>query len=383
MSDLNIQCPHFSVCSGCSLAARVNHPPIFDDMKRFFMQNGIFSFNLHAGHPTGWRCRAKLAVRGTSSSPLLGLFEEGSHRVVDIPQCQVHHPANNTAVGLIKEWIVQEQITPYDEQTGQGLLRYLQLTVERSSGRVQLSLVLNRSKDNHSLSKQIEMLWQKHPKLWHSIWLNFNTSCDNVIFGNDWVHCYGEKWLWESLLGIKICFHPASFMQANLDMFESLLIQLKSWLPDKANVLEIYAGVGAIGFAISSQCHRVHCIERNPLAKQCFEETVRQLPLEASQRMFFDTGSAKEFASKLNQCKQDNSVVIVDPPRKGLDSQLLKNLCQAEISRFIYVSCGWDSFKRDCHELQMHGWKLVYAEGFLFFPGSDHLETLAVFDKSC
>ena len=225
----------------------------------------------------------------------------------------------------------------------------------------------------------LEALWNAHADLWHSLWLNGNKRRDNVIFGSEWCLIKGEQWLWEELQGRKVCLHPASFAQANLEMFDRLLGVLRPFLKDGANLLEFYAGVGAIGLSVVERCRRVRCVEIAPLAKECFEMSRARLPAELAERISFIQGPTAAYLKLLD----DNpDVVIVDPPRKGLERAVVEALCKpAPGRRLIYISCGWESFQRDCERLLKGGWKLTHAEAFLFFPGSDHLETLAIFDQ--
>lgn len=368
---MDINCTHFNSCSGCNRNRDVNKPHVYQNAKKFFNNLGIQPFHLNVGAIKGWRTRAKLAVRGTTGKPLIGLFEEGTHQVVEIPFCQVHHPAINKAVEKIKIWMINEQIAPYDERIGKGCLRYIQLVVECSTNKVQLVLVLNEPLKNNSLKTLFSEEWQ-------SIWVNNNTRRDNVIFGSDWQRIIGEEWLWETIAGCKICFHPASFAQANLEMFDRLIEHIKPFIPKEADVVEYYAGVGAIGLSIVSDCRRVRCVEIVPLAKQCFDESFKKLSPDLQERITYISGPSESHTELI---QEESQVVIVDPPRKGLDSVLLKALCNAQRkTKLIYISCGWNSFQKDCKILLDHGWKLHHAEGFLFFPGSDHLETLAIFD---
>lgn len=380
MSRLHIHCPHFTHCSGCVRNENIDELSIFNEARDYFVKKGISSFKLNVGSPHGWRTRAKLAVRGSATNPSIGLFEEGSHQVVNIPLCRVHHPAINQAVSVIKQWMIQNKVVPYDENTGNGLLRYIQLAVERSTGLIQLTLVLNKmiepEKDVHFFNS----LWSLHPGLWHSVWFNYNTRRDNVIFGTEWSLGFGSSWLWEVLCGRSICFHPASFVQANLEMFNLLLERIKELLPENADVVEFYAGVGAIGFALVDKCFRVQCVELNKQAELCFLETRSHLDGDLAKRISFFSGKSHESKHLLGNIDSESGVVIVDPPRKGLDRELLEALCKStHVKKLIYISCGWQAFQRDCDSLIAAGWHLHHAKAFLFFPGNEQLEILAVF----
>ena len=80
---------------------------------------------------------------------------------------------------------------------------------------------------------------------------------------------------------------------------------------------------------------------------------------------------------------QKSNVLIVDPPRKGLEDEVVEYLCNEgykKLKLMVYVSCGFQAFQRDCDALMKSGkWKLEFAEGYLLFPGSDAIETLAFF----
>jgi 23S rRNA (uracil1939-C5)-methyltransferase len=369
----DIHCPHFILCSGCTIDENVNHPPLLQEVRRYFQESST-PFEYFSDQVKGWRCRAKLAVRGRCENPQIGLFEAGTHHVVDIPYCRVHHPSINQAMEQIKDWIRSEKIAPYDEMNLKGLLRYMQCVVERSTGRVQLTLVLNCA-DYSGLLPALNSLWVQAPGLWHSLWLNINTQRTNSIFGKDWILIKGEEYVWETLAGAKVCFHPANFAQANLDVFERLLLDLKDLIQLHQRFVEYYAGVGVIGLCLAEKAQRVLACEINPFAAASFEKAYA---LQNSTPMTLFTGPAVNYLNLLNKA----DVVIADPPRKGLDGPLLKALLEnSNVKEFWYVSCGWPSFKRDTQEL-LKRWHLKQAKAYLFFPGTDHLEILAQFVRS-
>lgn len=386
--SMNINCPHFSSCSGCFLNENVEKNPIFNQAKAFFKEKRESSHSLvenffyRVGSVCSWRCRAKLAVRGSLKKPLIGLFKEGSHEVVDIPNCKVHHPLINEAIQIVRSWMVTEQIAPYNEATGRGFLRYLELAVDRRKQKIQLVLIVNQKKEE-ALSLQFQQslqhLWEQNREKWHSLWLNFNERRDNVILGEAWQRIEGEEWLWDQFCGREICFHPASFSQANPEMFERLLVELNEFVPRGTNLVEFYAGSGVIGLTAAEKASRIRFNEIAPVSEICFENNKKRLPEELRKKLHYASGPVKEHLDLLDT---ETDLVIVDPPRKGLDPALLEKLCsQTNVKRLIYVSCGWQSFERDCEMLLKNDWKIVHAASFLFFPGTNHIEILAVFDR--
>jgi len=99
-----LRCPHFDTCPGCSLATELDNPPTLERARAYFARRGVPDFQARTGEVHGWRTRAKLAARddGCGSGHLaLGLFARGTHDLVQIPHCAVHHPRMNQAAALI------------------------------------------------------------------------------------------------------------------------------------------------------------------------------------------------------------------------------------------------------------------------------------------
>jgi len=369
--DLN--CPHFEKCSGCEISANLNTPPIFEEAKNYFEKKGIQNLQLITGNVNFWRYRAKLVVRGTSDNPQIGLYKKGTHEVLDIPFCKVHHPNINIALNLVKEFIRQNAIEPYNETTKKGLLRYLQFVVERKTGKVQVTFVLNKAFETETTHWQLPF-----SDIWHSVWLNFNQSATNNIFGTNWTHLQGPLFMFEQFGEVSVALHPASFAQSNLRLFEQMLNSIKNEIPVNSKVVEFYAGVGVIGLKIASKCQSVICSEIIPQAEICFLESKSKLEPAIADKISFKMGPSENALSLID----GKDVVIVDPPRKGLCPSLLKAIAKNEaLKKLIYISCGWKAFQRDCDYLLDHEWMIEKIEPYLFFPGSNHLEIFAIFKK--
>lgn len=238
---------------------------MFDEAKIFFANEKI-SFQIFEGKAEGSRTRSKLAVRGTVERPLIGLFKPGTHDVVEIPNCIEHHEKINEAVLLIKLWMREFKIAPYSEKDHTGYLRYVQLTVERHSGKIQAAFAVN--------STIADFPFEKLP--FDSIWVNFNPNKTNVIFSADWRLISGKKWMEESIGGVKCYFLPGSFAQSNLGMYELLIQSIQKNVPKHKKIAEFYAGIGIIGLALAKDAQHVILNESNPESKICFEEMLKQ-----------------------------------------------------------------------------------------------------------
>ncbi|MBI3237196.1 MAG: class I SAM-dependent RNA methyltransferase [Chlamydiales bacterium] len=319
--------------------------------------------------------RAKLAIRGTFQKPEIGLFKKQTHDVISIPDCPLHHPSILKAYAILKEAIIEIQIPPYDEKKQTGTLRYVQFLVENMSQKVQLALAIHAHEKTPPIEKLIAKI-SKDP-LFSGIWLNYQKEATNQIFGQKWEHVHGNLYAIEKLNGISFFFHPACFSQAHLALFEKILQSIRSSLLKGKRVLDLYSGVGVIGLSVANLCSSVVCSEITSFAKECFE--LSRSYLDPSLQATFVLGSSQSLLHLLDS----TDVLLVDPPRKGLDPSLLDKIAAtSSISQIIYVSCYFPSFQRDCQKLIEMGWKIKKAEGYLLFPGTDQVETLCVFEKS-
>ena len=314
------------------------------------------SFDWVVGEIFSWRMRAKLAIRKTG----MGLFRKNSHEVIEIPLCQTHHPSINQAAELLKK----NRFDPYDEETGSGTFRYAQFFVCRESKKVQLTLVIQ--KDLEAAKRLAKDLWGQSD-LWHSIWINEQPLLINRIFGDKWIHCFGPEFLHQRIGKAIVPFHPAAFAQANLNLFDRILERVEQWVKPNSHLLEIYAGVGAISMHLKPLLQSALLIEDNPYAFLSFQQT------SCSYRYL--QADAKAAIAHLGSF----DVILVDPPRKGLDPELLKALCCQEDKTLIYISCNFESFKRDAERLLQAGWQIGDAAGFELFPGTDHVELAVCF----
>src|ERR1700753_1250661 len=94
---LAINCPHFKAGTGCCMDAAIGQPSVLEEAGQFLKPLGFIAIQLQQGSFVHWRTRAKLPIRGTASEPLIGLYQKGTHLVVPIPDCQMHHLAINKA----------------------------------------------------------------------------------------------------------------------------------------------------------------------------------------------------------------------------------------------------------------------------------------------
>ena len=331
-----------------------------------------------SGSALGFRHRARLAIRGRVGSPKVGLFELGTHRVVHIPSCRVQHPLINHVAGVVRRALVEARISSYSDQAQLGLARYLQVVVERGSQTAQVVLVAN-SDASAPLAECLELIRKELDRGLHSLWFNAHRDRSNNVLGSHFERCCGAETVVERFGGAAVHYPPGAFGQSNLEIAQHIIEHLREQIPQGSCVTEFYAGVGAIGLSVIDRARELRLNESSPHALLGLEQGVAGLEPVQRAKVILRPGPA----GAMQEAAAGADVVIVDPPRKGLDPVLAQGLAQRPPERLLYVSCALDSLQEDIMRLTSERTlRLVGLTVFDMFPYTAHVETVARFERA-
>ncbi|HEV2700668.1 MAG TPA: hypothetical protein VGV09_03495 [Steroidobacteraceae bacterium] len=369
-------CPHRPPCDGCPrFGAGGIAPRARERLQELARQHGLDEVPVFSGSLAGFRHRARLAIRGRLGSPKIGLFAADSHRVVHIPDCRVQHPLINEVTAVVRSALVDARVTCYSDRAHLGMARYLQVVVERQSATAQVVLVVNAATAD-PLQPCLELIRDRLGPRLHSLWLNFNTQPNNVILGAAYHHFCGRLSVVENFGGAAVHYPPGAFGQSNLEVAEQIVAQIREWTAAGARVTEFYAGVGAIGLSLLDRAGTMRLNEVSPQSLQGLELGLAQLPSALRDKVEMLPGPA----GAASEAARDAQMVIVDPPRKGLDPPLTLRLAAQPPEQLIYVSCSLPSFQHDLGLLLAGGrLKLAELRAYNLMPFTEHVETVARF----
>jgi tRNA/tmRNA/rRNA uracil-C5-methylase (TrmA/RlmC/RlmD family) len=340
--------------------------------------HAIPEVTVNSGQTAGFRLRARLAIRGRLHSPKLGLFELGTHRVVHIPSCSVQHPLINRVAEVVRRALVDAGVSSYSDKAHLGLARHLQVAVERSSQTAQVVLIAN-SATPEPVAACLELIRERLGRELHSLWFNANCEHTNTILGLTFQNWCGSASIVERFGGAAVHYPPGAFGQNNLEIAERIIEHVRRQIPDGARVSEFYAGVGAIGLSLLAQVSDLRMNEASPHSLEGLNLGLAELDAESRAKVCVVPGAAgvERLAASGAQ------VVIADPPRKGLDLKLTEYLSENPPERFIYISCGLESFINDVEQLTSRGkLKLRELSAFNLLPFTEHVETVARFERA-
>jgi tRNA/tmRNA/rRNA uracil-C5-methylase (TrmA/RlmC/RlmD family) len=371
-------CPHRPPCPACPRFAEPDIAPAartrLDALAR---GHGLPPVSVACGPTAGFRLRARLAIRGRLNSPKLGLFELGTHRVVHIPNCSVQHPLINRVANIVRRALVETRITSYSDAAHLGLARYLQVVVERSTQSAQVVLVGN-SATAEPFAACLDLVRDRVGSELHSLWFNAHGERSNSIFGPEFRHWCGPPSVIERFGGAAVHYPPGAFGQNNLDSAQLIIEHVRAQIPPGATVSEFYAGVGAIGLSVLDRVSALCMNELSPHSLLGLELGLAQLNCADRAKISVIPGAA----GAARRAAAGSQIVIADPPRKGLDPELVEHLCAEPPDRFVYVSCSLDSLLSDTAQLlSLRKLRLGSLAAFNLLPFTEHVETVACFER--
>lgn len=323
----------------------------------------------------------RLSLRRTQNGAGIGIFEAGSHRLVSIPRCPVHHPNINR---LVKKMLAVDQEIPlslYDEASHTGLLRALQVAVEPASGLLQvLLLVRDPLEPKHQIKELLkELIAALVEAPWlHSLWLGALPDRTNSLMAQGLEPLFGPAHYCEQSGGVSNFYPPGAFGQANPALHQRAVKEIHRYVWEDAPLAEYYCGVGTIGLGLLHPGRRATFNELGDGSLQGLRLGLKNLVV-AQNNVTVLAGPAGDHAEAYDA----EGIVIVDPPRKGLDDALMDRLLEDPPRRLIYLSCGIEALIRESAEIQSKGLlSLTHLSAFNYFPFTQHVETLAVFDRN-
>jgi len=184
----------------------------------------------------------------------------------------------------------------------------------------------------------------------------------------------GQPWLREKVEGTSYALGARTFFQVNVPILSQLIKDLKAIIPlsGQEKLADLYCGVGTFGLALASQVAEVYGVEIQAENIALLKKNLEENGIENFKVM---AGPAFQWAQKI--LAFDLDVVIVDPPRRGLEKMVVKALSESPCHYLIYLSCNPATLARDLNEL-LRAYELKEVRFYDFFPQTPHIETLAI-----
>ena len=332
---------------------------------------------LAAAETLRYRNKAQYPVSQKKGRLFTGFFKAGTHEVVENKTCLLLPDETEQVKNIVVEFCNHYRIPAYDEKAHKGLLRHIFVRRGAVSGEILVCLVVNGRSLPHAneLAKRLQAVAG-----FKTLVLSVNTKRGNTILGDEFITLYGQGHIEDTLCGLRFRLSARSFYQVNhaqaQRLYEAAIAQAEITKDD--TVLDLYCGVGTITLCMAKAAGKVIGVEVVEAAVADARENALRNGIENAEFFCGDAGAA---ALELEKQGIRPDVVIVDPPRKGLNSDCIQALSRMQPRRIVYVSCDPATLGRDVSLLKQHGYRVKNALAADLFPRCAHVETIVLLGR--
>lgn len=320
----------------------------------------------------GYRNKAQYPVAAKKGRAYAGFFRSGTHEVVEMDRCRILPEETDAVKSIVMDYVNHFHISVYDETAHKGLLRHIYVRRGAVSGHVLVCLVIN----GDSLPKAEALISRlKQVPGFQTLVLSVNKRKGNAVLGDQFLTLYGPGYIEDTLCGLNFRLSPRSFYQVNHAQAQGLyeLAISQAQITKSDTVLDLYCGVGTITLIMAKAAGRVIGVEVIPQAVEDAKDNAARNGVTNAEFLCDDAGAA---ALQLEEQGIHPDVIVVDPPRKGLNGDAIEAIARMEPRRLVYVSCDPATLARDVALLKQRGYGVRSVQAADLFPRCAHVESI-------
>jgi 23S rRNA (uracil1939-C5)-methyltransferase len=310
----------------------------------------------------------------------VGLHEADRYdAVLDVERCLLQSDAMNDCLDAARRFFAERELTGYEQESGDGLLRFLMLREGRRTGEAMVNVVTS-SPAVSELAPLVERLHARVPGT-SSVVMNVNPKKASVAIGVEEHLLGGRDHIRERIGGLMFQISANSFFQTNTAQAERLfqLVLDAAGLGGGETVIDLYSGTGAISLLLAQRARWVYGVE---LAQAAVDDAARNAAANGIGNCTFLAGEVRFVLPSLIARGVSAEVVVADPPRAGFHPKALHALATLGPARIIYVSCNPATLARDAGELVRGGrYRLEWVQPVDMFPHTPHIEAVARLER--
>lgn len=348
-------CPVFDRCGGCDwqyhtiASQRTAKGVILAEQLRHVGRIDAVPLQPTDGdHAWQYRQTARFHVNGRK----LGFYAANSRSIVNFEQCPVVDEAINRVLPVIRELLPLHGLD---------------------------DIMLRHSTTTNTVHVHLDGVGSAAWRPWAQRLIKHD-GIGGVTSGtrNGWLTLAGEQYQHETIGDVRLRISPTSFFQANVERARAvheLLLDLLDLQPH-TRLLDAFCGVGTFVLPLAKFVGQAHGIEEHPAA---IKDAHASAKTHGISNVTFTTGKVEQILPKLDQ---QFDVVLLDPPRRGLERAATDAILRSQPATIAYVSCHPGTLARDVRLFHEGGYTVTYAQAHDFFPQSSHVESVVVVKKT-
>ncbi len=380
------KCANYNICGGCTLQhlsyegqldfkfARVK-----DCIRKIAgLDENIVKYPIGMKNIYRYRNKVQFPVGIVNGKLSIGFFSEKSHRIIDMDTCLLQDEESEKIINIIRKWMNDYSIIPAKKEGKffkEGIIRHIVVRKSFKTNDIMVILVTTNKKIPY-VNELIEMLTNSISNI-KSIVQNINDKDTNLVMGYECINLWGEDHICDYIGKYKFNISPLSFFQVNPVQTEVLYNKALEYadLNGDEVVFDAYCGTGTITLFLSQKAKKVYGVE-------IIDQAIENAKINAEENNItnseFFVGKSEIIIPRLIEDGIKPDVIVVDPPRKGCDTKLLKAIGEASPKKVVYVSCDPSTLARDLKCLEEFGYKTVEVQPVDMFPMTKHVENVAL-----
>lgn len=376
-------CMTYKRCGGCNLR-HIDYNYTLK-IKQEMVQNLVYKTlnskvelkpTIGMEHPYHYRNKLQYPVgKDKNGKDIMGVFASRTHDIIEVEHCFIQNEKAEQIAKAIFDFMQTAKIPVYDEKTRQGQIRHIVIKVGLKTNEYMCIIVTNERniKDESGLVNNIT---EQFPEV-KTVIKNINSENTNVILGKENIVLYGNGYIYDKLGDYIFKISPMSFYQTNPIQTEILYKTAIEYANlSKGDILcDLYCGIGTIGIFASSCVKEVYGIE---IVKEAIEMAKENAKMNKIDNIHFMAGDVeKVFEDMLNEKKVKPTAIILDPPRKGIDTHTIQTILKLQVPKLVYVSCNPATMVRDLKLLE-EKYSVQDIQPVDMFPFTSHVECCSV-----
>lgn len=378
---MELKCPHFNLCGGCSKLNLSYEEEIKEKeeyVNKLFSSIGYKKFVevVKADNPYYYRNKVMMAFKLSKTKKVVsGIYEEHSRKIVPVNDCLIQSEEINRVLKSVNIALSKNKITPF---VNGGFVKHVLVRHAIKTNQIMVVIVTN-SEMFPGRANFVKDLLKLEPKV-TTIIQNIQSRDTSIVLGTKERVLYGKGFIVDELCGLKFKLSARSFFQINPVQTEKLYSIAMEFANLRVGntVIDAYSGIGTIGMVASKTCGKVICVENNPDA---VNDAKFNAKFNNISNVNFYCEDSTKFINELALNKIKVDCVILDPPRTGTTYNFISAIAKMGVKRVVYVSCGPETLIRDLKIFKDFGYEIKNAKCVDMFSKTEHVESVVLLSR--